>query len=789
MTTGDKDSDQLHLKIVSEFAIEMLSLNTEEEVLWFMARNVVSQLGFTDVVIYTLDAEEKHLVQRAASGNKDDDANNVVNPISIPMGEGIVGKTALSQQAILIDDTRDDPDYIIDDDSRLSELAVPIVAQDQTLGVIDSEHPSKGFYTQQHLKTVTAIASIAATKIAKTRTIEKLQQTIEQLEYNVKIQDTLFEIAEIIFQTTSLDHFFEKLHASIAKITYAENFFIAIAGDDPSFIKVPYCADEVDDVEAWETIPVEDGKPSITGHVMNSNEALLCDEHDIRRMIDARTIYLKGSMPATWLGVPFGSGKLRGVVAVQSYDQNKYVYKKKDKQLLEFVAKHIYNALERMQARSELEFLALHDPLTKLPNRLLFTDRVNHALISAERNVGDVTAVMFLDLDKFKQINDTYGHHVGDELLIEVAQTVSECVRKSDTLCRLGGDEFAVLIENCGSVDDVETIADKIVKAVQEPFNIDGFEIRTSTSVGVAIRQFDDINAERMLVHADEAMYQAKLHGRNQVVFFNDESDQNFVSTHRLERSFADGLKNDEFFLEFQPIVHLSTGKIIAAEALVRWCHPDFGTIPPNTFIVDLEKSGKIAKLDIHVLDKAMTFLGKWSRTMPEGFRLGVNLSGAAFSSQTLMKRLRHYRETTPELLNQLCVEITEKSIINNIKIASDNIYTLRQLGISVSLDDFGTGYSSLSYLHQFTLDSLKIDRSFMTGDVPNGNTAIVLEAIINLAQSLNIRTVAEGIETADQFQHLKNLGCDFAQGFFMAKPISEMDFLILLKQERTFGH
>jgi len=516
--------EQQHLQIVSDFAVDMLSIEKVEQVLWHLARKVVAKLGFDDVVIYMLDEDKNVLIQKAAYGNKNPLKNEILQPLEIEIGQGVVGLAALKKESIRIDDTRAYSTYIADDEVRLSEIAVPMMVNNKVIGVIDSEHKELGFYTQQHQRTLVAIASITATKVQKAQMLSQLKSTIDELEYSRKVQDTLFEITELTFETNSLDKFYQKLHTCISGLIFAKNFYIALAVGNGSGLQVPYYTDEQYEFTESEIIPLNEELNSITGYVIESQQPLLVSECEIKIMIAQGEIYLIGAMPKAWLGVPFGKGNSKGIVVVQSYDKE-HLFDEKDKKLLIFAAKHIRNAIERMQAKSQLSFLALHDALTGLPNRVLFSDRMEHAFKNTDRQTSLGLAVFFLDLDKFKIVNDTYGHHVGDKLLIEIAARIGSCLRKSDTLCRLGGDEFAILLENINDFEYVQNIANNVIRIVQKAVVIGDAKIYISTSIGVAFYRGEDSLAEKVLINADKAMYQAKQKGRNQVCFFDGGGD------------------------------------------------------------------------------------------------------------------------------------------------------------------------------------------------------------------------------------------------------------------------
>jgi len=780
-------TEQKYLTIVSSFAVDLLSMNSVNEIVWHAAKNVVAQLGFDDVVIYLFDEKKQKLIQRATFGNKNPREYEIFKPIEIELGKGVVGKVAQSQRPIIIHDTSLELDYIVDDESRLSELAVPLVVDGRLIGVIDSEHPSKNFYDEDQLNTVVAIASMMATQISRFDTVNQLEKVVAKLEQSSKVQDSLFEIAELIFTTDNIDEFYQQLHLSIGRLTFANNFFIALQADDKKSLILPYCADEKDEVLQNERISLETTIPSISGYVLKTNKPLLIHKDQIAQKITNNEFHIIGSLPQAWLGVPFGDELLKGIVVVQSYTDG-YIFTEKDKLLLTFVAKHIHNAIERMQTKSELQFLALHDPLTKLPNRLLFTDRVEHAISRIKRNRSDYIAVLFLDLDRLKQVNDSYGHHVGDQLLIEVAARIDSCLRDSDTLCRLGGDEFAVLLENVSSHADVERTASSIVRLVQQKVKLNNVQINISTSIGVTLFNKGEISTKQLLIQADEAMYRAKLNGRNQVYYYSEQDSNMQLPSYKLERDFLAAIEKEELYLVYQPIIDLITGNISNAEALIRWQHSQHGLIGPNLFLPELERAGYLPELDLYVLNQAISFLTENSKNFAKGFSLSINISGQGFSEPALLSLLEAYYQKSPQLLTYLCLEITEQTIVDNVEETKNSIETFRSMGIKIALDDFGTGYSSLSYINHFTFNVLKIDQSFIKNVDQGENKTVILEAIIKLSKSLSIKTVAEGIETKEQFYFLKQLGCDNGQGFYMCKPICSDDLIQLMLAKTSYS-
>jgi diguanylate cyclase (GGDEF)-like protein len=779
------------LTITNQFAIDILLLNTPNEIWQYLAQNIVEKLGLDDAVIYTLDTGGETLSRMAGYQNKDpikgpamssseishtQIKNTLSNSLVIPFNQGVIGKVAATKKAILVKDIREFESYIVDDESTLSELAVPILYQDQLLGVIDSEHVDVNYYNKYHLKTLTALASIAAMKISQIIKVDGLEDIIENLEYSNKIQDALFEIAELIFKTKSIDDFYQHLHKCIGRLTLAKNFFVALLKDEGQRIDFPYAIDEFDANSTFTSINIDPEHLSITGYALSKDQPFLLYEKDIQKMIDENTIYIRGSIPKAWLGVPFGSGVNKGIVVVQSYS-TEYLFQEKDKQLLMFVAKHINSAIERMEAKQKLQFLALHDPLTGLPNRSLFKDRIQHAFLHCKNNRSNNIAILFIDVDRFKQVNDTYGHHVGDKLLIAIVKLILKSLRSTDTLARLGGDEFAILLDGKIDHEIICRITESIITTMATALNIDGLNISSSVSIGIATYNETSDSAEKLLIDADHAMYQAKLKGRNQYVFFEALEEQNKSTNVKLEYDFDNAIKNQEFIGNYQALINFDTGDVIGAEILVRWQHPKIGLLFPDVFIPILEKSGQIVQLDLYMLKLAVSNLKLWVDWLPHEFKLSVNVSTSGFSSEDFITYMQEQHLQSAAIISQLCIEITEESLILNVKAVKKHLDILKSLGVPVALDDFGTGYSSLSYLHQFSLDYLKIDKSFVDDLNEVSNKVLILDAVVNLAKALNIKTTAEGIETAEQYQKLKEIGCDLGQGYHIAKPLTDTDF------------
>ncbi|HEX8755899.1 MAG TPA: EAL domain-containing protein [Steroidobacteraceae bacterium] len=426
---------------------------------------------------------------------------------------------------------------------------------------------------------------------------------------------------------------------------------------------------------------------------------------------------------------------------------------------------------ERKVLEEKLRQLAFHDPLTLLANRNLFRDRVQHALTRAQRG-GNCAAVMFLDIDNFKNINDSLGHDAGDRLLQAVAQRIIQTSRSCDTVARLGGDEFGVLLEGLGTAAAAELVADALIESLGAPFSLDGRDVRVTASIGVAFSAAD-ATAQELLSNADLAMYHAKSAGKNRHVTFQPQMQKVLHERLRLEADIGRALAREEFFLEYQPIVDLGTRILLGVEALVRWHHPEAGVLMPASFIHVLEECGQIAALGRWVLQQACRDVCAWRGSIAggSGLRLAVNISARHLQHGELVQDVLGALEESGFESGNLVIELTESTMMYNTEGNLERFHRLKELGVKVAIDDFGTGYSSLSYLHRFPIDILKIDRSFVSGLTSAGDGPELARAVITLGETLGLDTVAEGIELEPQVAALLSLGCVAGQGFLFAPP------------------
>ncbi len=428
---------------------------------------------------------------------------------------------------------------------------------------------------------------------------------------------------------------------------------------------------------------------------------------------------------------------------------------------------------ERKVLEEKLRQLAFHDPLTLLANRNLFQDRVEHALTRAQRGDG-CAAVLFLDVDNFKNINDSLGHDAGDRLLQAVAQRIIRTSRSSDTVARLGGDEFGILLQGLGTPAHAQRIADALIESLGAPFSLDDREVRVTASVGVAFSAADT-SAKALLSNADLAMYHAKTAGKDRHVTFQPQMRTLLHERLRLEADIGRALDREEFFLEYQPIVDLGSRIILGVEALVRWRHPEAGVLMPASFIHVLEERGQIAGLGRWVLEHACRDICAWRRSIAGGcgLRLAVNISARHLQHGELVRDVLAALEGSGFEAGNLVIELTESTLMYNTEVNLERLHRLKALGVKLAIDDFGTGYSSLSYLHRFPIDILKIDRSFVNRLTGSSDGPDLARAVITLGETLGLDTVAEGIELEPQVSALLALGCVAGQGYLFAQPRS----------------
>ncbi|MFZ3017169.1 MAG: EAL domain-containing protein [Gallionella sp.] len=480
-------------------------------------------------------------------------------------------------------------------------------------------------------------------------------------------------------------------------------------------------------------------------------------------------------------------GKKHVLGALTIYAAETAAFEREEVRLLEEMANDLAYGIETLRTRVEheaaekkLEFLAHHDMLTELPNRVLLRDRFEQAAALAEREHSGV-AVLFLDLDNFKQVNDTLGHNFGDQLLIRVVERLRGCLRDTDTISRQGGDEFIVLLPHLSDSGAIGGIAQHIVEVFSEPFEIEDYSINATFSIGISLYPLDSRDFDTLLRNADTALYQAKDSGRDTYRFFSEKMNLDAQEQLHLQGQLRNALKNQEFLLHYQPQIDIGSGGIVGAEALVRWQHPEFGLVPPGRFIPLAERSGLIISIGEWVLQDACRQAQVW-REQGQPLVIAVNLSALQFKRGNLVETVARALQQSGLPAELLELELTESILLQDIEVAIRTLHSLKDMGVKLSIDDFGTGYSSLSYLKRLAVDKLKIDQSFVRDLTEDADSAAIVRAIIQLGHTMQLKVIAEGVENEAQLAFLRNYDCDEVQGYLYSRPVAAHEFVKLLE-------
>ncbi len=771
------------LSIINRFASSLIQLNQLDELFDYVTHEVVFRLGFVDCVIFLADTSQQALIQVAATGIKYQNLQYQANTTKINFGTGITGHVYQTGQAEIIGNLAQDPRYFADTNPALSEICIPLIYNDQVLGVIDCEHPEENYFNANHLEILTTVASMLSAKINQCQTLDDLKSTVAQLNQAQKLEQGLLQMANLTYESVDMDNFYSGLHEIVASLLPAENLFIAYYDKQNEHFDIPYIIEHGVPCTKYKRFNKDLVSRTASVFTIKSNCSLLLTKEQYQAHSERGSFDILGELPESWLGVPFdlSEGK-QGIVVIQSYDEN-VMYSQHDQDILTYISRQLSLALNRALTRQSLQHKVLHDELTGLANRALLIDRLSHAISRlARQDEGQVHALLYLDFDRFKIINDTLGHQVGDKFLIEICRLIKTCIREMDTFARLGGDEFAILVENISDQNTVAELIARIQTVLEEPLIIDEHILQASTSTGVAFANKATDEAYKILQRADAAMYEAKSLGRGQVQFFNESMREKLKGAALIERDIQNGIANDEFELYYQPIFALNSQRIVAFEALVRWHHPERGFVSPGDFITIAEETGQILALDMHILHLAAKQLAKWQTHLPEHFKVTVNVSSRHFSSLDFVDFIHSIYNDYKLNKGILCIEITESGLIENLDLATRIIEGLKPLDVKLCLDDFGTGYSALGYLHQLPIHILKIDKSFID-NIAEGDSKPLVEAILTLAESLKLEVVAEGIETQEQLEILQKTTCKYGQGYLIAKPMPPSKAIAFLPQ------
>jgi diguanylate cyclase (GGDEF)-like protein len=712
-------------------------------------------------------------------------------------------------------------------------LGVPLKRGKQVIGVIALQsYDEKLYFSERDCQILEFIAEHLVTAIDRVRSREllessirqrtlKLTQTNQQLQCEiverqqaVKAHQVLLNISELMAKSQAIENFYQALHHEINKLLPAKNFYIALLSDDKSQLEFPYHCDEK--LPQPETRMLSNGLSELA---ITKEKPILLSDGTVYTLASQGEVtqcaftlhYPEHELPKAWLAAPLSDqGEVFGVIAIQHY-QDENAYHSKDLELMRFVSHHIsieilrqkvqqqalqsHEALEqiiskrtqelqatnlnlrmqieeRRKAEARLYHDAHHDALTQLPNRAMFSDRLSYSIRHLKRHPNQRFAVLFIDLDRFKMINDTLGHHAGDQFLIEISNRLRVCVRDNDILARLGGDEFVVLLDSLQSLEDVEEIASRIISSIAQPFELDGHTLYSNASIGIAQSRVSYKDANEILRDADAAMYQAKSLGRGRYVFFDDSMREQLIASMTLEQELRQAIKSKQFELHYQQISDLTSTKAIGFEVLLRWQHPTKGLLTPSEFLFMAEETGMILDIETWVIEEVCLQLKLWKQsTEYKHTYIGVNLSGRHLTQANQLAKLMELISINTIEPERLILEFNESAFARHTELALKGLRKLKEFGVKLALDDYGAGLSSFNFLHNYPFEFIKLDRSFIRTLNHNEKNLSLVKALHELGTNFGYRLVAEGIESEAMLKMLQNVGCEFGQGYHISRP------------------
>ena len=705
-------------------------------------------------------------------------------------------------------------------------LGVPLINDGFVIGLMSVQSYSESDrYQQQDLELLTFTAQHIVGAMTRLQDHERLQnavnartrelmQQIREREKSELLQESLFRISELTTDISiDINEFYRQVHNIVGQLINAANFYIAKYDVESELLSFVYYQDEYSKNVANDFEPRKRSN-HLTELVLQRKRTVLLSDEDINALYEKGEIFASKHTIYSWLGVPlYSSDQILGVMVVQSYQED-ISYTVQDAELLNFVSQHVSTAIKRRemadferqahnlleeqvkartaaledeirhrtQAEELLKHTASHDSLTGLPNRTIFIDLLNHAIACHKRKSGLQFAILFLDLDRFKVVNDSLGHHAGDLVLQIVAKELSIIVREKDTVARLGGDEFVILVEYLVNKNEAYHVAKRITQLLETPFIIENQPVFVGTSIGVLFSDDRYTNADTMLRDADTAMYYAKDKGKGRYEVFDASMHKKVQNALMLESDIRKAIGLSEFIPYFQPIVKLANNELVGFEALARWENKKRGFVFPDDFIPLAEETNLVMAIDFQILEKSCQQLKKWQTDLNrDDLYVSCNLFCNHFFSTTLPEDIENIIKKVGIKPEKLRVELTERALLENSDIVLQNMRALKELGIKILLDDFGTGYSSLSYLHRFPLDILKIDRSFISNVHEHGNHQAIIKTIIDLATNLQMTTVGEGIENSFDAELLRQMDCMYGQGYYFAKPMTAKEVEVYL--------
>jgi diguanylate cyclase (GGDEF)-like protein/excisionase family DNA binding protein len=705
--------------------------------------------------------------------------------VSLQIGQGLAGHVALSRVAEIVPDVRNDPRaFKIPGTADVDEsmIVVPLVYEDAVLGVLSLIRLGAGAFDATDLRLAQIVGAQAAVALYNARQNEELERRGEALERRLASQRQLLAITERLLLTSDRNAVFEAIADTLAQVVPHDTLTIYLVDRAAGYLVPILARDPYAEQILADRMKIGTG---ITGDVIAKGEAELIND----AYHDPRVVHVPGTpddQQESLIVAPVRGPD--GVIGSLNLYREQHHFDEEDLELVRLFANHVGIALENAAMKERLIEAALTDPLTGLPNRRLFADRIDHALSRRERSKGRV-AVLFLDVDRFKLVNDGLGHAAGDAVLKAIGERLRECLRGSDTVARLGGDEFGILLEDVPEPDEAGVTAQRVLNALSAPLSLVGLVVSVRASLGLALDRPGHMSSDELLRDADTAMYRAKANGRGGMAVFEESMLAYQLARLEIDTELREAVDKGEFVLRYQPIVELATGKVVEVEALVRWQHPTRGMLGPDSFIDLSEESGQIVAIGSWVVGEACRQARRWQLAQAGGpdLRMSVNTSARELVEHGFVAGIEQALAHSGLAPTSLTLEITESMMLADETAAIAALRKLRTSGVRIVIDDFGTGYSALSYLNQLPVDGLKIDRSFVQGlGIEREKTAIV-RATIAFARGLGLIVTAEGIETEAQLRQLVAMKCDRGQGYWLNRPLDADTLGTLLSSQLPY--
>ena len=718
-----------------------------------------------------------------------------------PEGRGLCGTAFRSRQACISNDMRADAagsafQRFVYSDGAMAGAAFPLLVSGQAVGVMFFVSSEKGTFTPEFAELLQRLTDNVSFAIGSfDRADEKARAESQKLRLT-RMLSALSATNEAIVRATSRAELFELVCEAAASGGRFTVTSIALSKPDSEYLDVVAAAGPTRLSARLATISVSEMQPEgrgLCGQAMRSRQA--CIMNDYLADPDAEAFHHRARIDGTNSGASFPllvQGTVVGVMSFMAIEKDTFT--PEFAELLQRLVDNVSFALENFErvdekakADERIEYLASHDSLTQLPNREMFNGMLRRAIDAAAGNRRRF-ALLFIDLDRFKVINDSLGHDAGDMLLVEIGGRLRRALRSSDVVARLGGDEFVVILEQVAERPDVERIAGDLLSILSQPLQLSGHECHTTASIGIAMYPTDGTDVQTLTKNADMAMYLAKEDGKNAFRFFTREFKTQSIEQLMLETALRRALERDQFTLHYQPKIDIASGQITGVEALLRWNHPDLGTVAPGQFIPLAEETGMIVPIGRWVLKEACAQNMAWQRRGLRPVTMAVNLSPRQFADVHLLRDIDEALVASGMSPVLLQLEVTESMVMRNVSRAIKVLDAIQRRGIRLAIDDFGTGYSSMSLMKQFPIDTIKIDRSFVRDLPVDSEDQAIAQAIISMGKALGMTVIAEGVETVEQEAFLRSHACDEMQGFLFSKPLPARQMAGLLGAKRALA-